>query len=119
PPLVAAPGRHAGEWIVVSNPIRDAVHETSGRARHPTGLGIPCAPARAFPIHAAIGVHHAVRPIDLLEHGVNHLDRREIFAPITREQLCNRQEGGGILWRFGYDARSSVRLGSYPTNSIL
>src|SRR5262249_40294374 len=113
------PRRHAGDVEVVFNANRDAIDETSGRARHPTGLGIPCAPARAFAIHAAIGVHHAVRPIDLLEHGVNHLDRREIFAPIAREQLRNRQEGGGVLWRFRYDARSSVRLGSYPPNSIL
>jgi hypothetical protein len=36
-------------------------------------------------------------PIDLIEHGINHLDRREIFTPITSEQLRDRQEGGGIL----------------------
>jgi hypothetical protein len=36
-------------------------------------------------------------PIDLIEHGINDLDRREIFAPITSEQLRDRQEGGGIL----------------------
>jgi hypothetical protein len=43
-------------------------------------------------------------PIDLIEHGIDHIDRREIFASITSEQLGDRQEGGGILWRFGYDA---------------
>jgi len=45
-------------------------------------------------------------PIDLIEHGANHLYRREILAPVTREQFGNRQEGGAILRRFGYDVMS-------------
>jgi len=58
-------------------------------------------------------------PIDLIVHGTNHLYWREILAPIASEQFGNRQEGGGILWRFGYDASSSVRIRSYPTNSTV
>src|SRR5262249_34733984 len=113
------PGGHAGDENVVLDANWDAIDETSGCARHPTGLGLPCAPAHALAIHAAIGVHNAVVAIDLIEHGVNRLDRREIFAPITREQVRDRQEGGGILWSFGYDACSSVRIRSYRTNRIM
>src|SRR3984893_8817130 len=117
--LGSEPGGHAGDEQIVFDADRDAVDETSGRARHPTRLGLPRAPARALAIEPAVGIHHAVVPIDLMEHGIDHLDRREIFASITREQLGDRQEGGGILWCFGYDARSCVRIGSYRMNRTM
>src|SRR5262249_23022297 len=113
------PGGHTGDEQVVFDADRDAIDETSGRARHPTRLGLPCVPARALAIHPAVGVHDAVVSIDTIEHRIDHLNRREIFASITSEQLGDRQEGGGILWRFGYDARSSVRIRSYRTNRIV
>src|SRR6516225_7577204 len=117
--LGAEPGGHAGDEQVVFDADRDAIDETSGRARRPTRLRLPCVPARALAIHPAVGIHHAVVAIDPIEHRIDHIDRRKIFASITREQLCDRQEGGGILWRFGYDAHSSVRIRSYRTNNIV
>src|SRR5258706_94998 len=112
-------GGHAGDEYVVFDASRHAIEESPGRASHPASLGVLRASEGGVAIHPAIGVHNAVVPIDLIEHGTKQLERRDLFASIASEQFGNRQEGDGILWRFGYDARSSVRIRSYPTNSTM
>src|SRR5215468_8799270 len=105
-----------GSSDVSLDPNRAGMPATRMLSLMPTGTP-SMRPLGAPAIQPAVGVHHAVVPIDLIEHGINHLDRREIFAPITSEQLRDRQEGGGILWRFSYDPRSCVRIRSYRMNS--
>src|SRR4029450_8100299 len=95
------------------------VDQPSGGARHPPRLGVPRASQGALAIRPAIGAPNAFVPVHLIENRTKHLDRSEIFAPIARQQLRNRQEGGIILWRFGDDAMPSVRGRSYLTTSIL
>src|SRR5262245_61578351 len=94
-----------GASEVSLEPNRAGMPATRRLSLMPTGtpsirpLGAPAIQraSESLAFDPAIVVHHAVVPVYLIEHGANHLDRREILAPIASEQLCNRQEGGGIL----------------------
>ena len=98
------PRGHAGDQKVVLDADRDAVEQAARRARHPARLGLASAPAGAFAIEAAPGIHDAVVTVDLVKHGIDRLDRREGLAPVAREQLSRRQEGDGIPGGLRYDA---------------
>jgi hypothetical protein len=51
----------------------------------------------------APSIHRAVVLLDPIEHGADHLDRRQLLASKPREQLRDRQEGDGIPGCCSYD----------------
>src|SRR5262245_18925725 len=70
-------GGHAGDEKIVLDANRHTIDQTAWCAHHPTRLGIPRASEGTLAIHPAIVIHNFVVPIDLIEDGTKHLDRRK------------------------------------------
>ena len=91
----AAQGRPAPGQQQVLDRGRHAVDQAGRRAAPPAVLGCARIGQRALSVDQAERVDRAIEPLDPVEHGARHLDRRQPSAAIVSEQL-GRAEGRGI-----------------------